>query len=258
MTASLRRLRRAALIVPHLILGVALALLCYRPNRLGPPRRQPMQWWCGRLCRLAGVRVSHQGEVAEGPVLIAANHVSWLDIMVLAGLYPCRFIAKNDVAGWPLFGWLASRVGTLYLQRGDGAVQAAEQITWRLKQRWTLVLFPEGTTTDGQTLKRFHARLFQAAMQLDTPVQPVALRYPDNDGPRGVVPFVRDDALLPHVWALLGQPVIHAKVQFLPPVQARHFSSRDALARHCQASVGTVLGLTNLPAAVTDQARYTS
>jgi 1-acyl-sn-glycerol-3-phosphate acyltransferase len=107
-----------------------------------------------------------------------ANHVSWLDIPCLLALIDATFVAKDEVARWPLVGDLAVQVDTIFFPRGEGQAQAAaERMMWHLVRRRSVMFFPEGTTTDGTTVRHFHSRLFQAATRTGTSVQPIAIRY---------------------------------------------------------------------------------
>jgi 1-acyl-sn-glycerol-3-phosphate acyltransferase len=162
---------------------------------------------------------------------LAVNHVSWLDIPALGGLRPMRFVSKAEVAHWPLLGWLASVAGTLFLQRGAHQASAiAAAVADALQSGATIAIFPEGTTTDGRQLRRFHARLFAAADGGRTLVQPVAIRYGLGPEPDTVAPFVGDDTLVSHLLRVLRHPSMQVSVSFLPPIQS-HGMSRRALAQ---------------------------
>ena len=190
------------------------------------------------MCRILGVRVRASGVAHAGAALFVANHISWLDIFCIAAVCPTHFLAKQDVAAWPLFGWLCRRAGTAFIRRGgdNGAAEAMEQLAWRLRQGQRVLVFPEGTSTAGETVRRFYPRLFQAALLARCPVQAIALRYPHPEGINPAVPFVGDDELLPHLWRLLGEPAMVAELHFgivrLPP-----HSSRDALAQLTRAEI---------------------
>lgn len=190
------------------------------------------------MCRILGIRVRASGAAHAGATLFVANHISWLDIFCIAAVCPTHFLAKQDVAAWPLFGWLCRRAGTAFIRRGgdNGAAEAMEQLAWRLRQGQRVLVFPEGTSTAGETVRRFYPRLLQAALLARCPVQAIALRYPHPDGTNPAVPFVGDDELLPHLWRLLGEPAMVAELHFgiarLPP-----HSSRDALAQLTRAEI---------------------
>ncbi len=233
-----RRSVRMPLLALHILAGVLIAAA------LGPGRRRryvstrPLTWWSRGLCRILGVRLQTQGTLHSGSALFVANHISWLDIFCIAAVCPTHFLAKQEVALWPLFGWLSQRAGTAFIRRGgeNGAGEAMEQLVWRLRQGERVLVFPEGTSTTGGTVRRFFPRLFQAAILARCPVQAIALRYPHPAGVHPQVPFVDDDALLPHLWKLLGESGIAAELHFASVHTAPH-PSRDALARLTQAEI---------------------
>lgn len=227
-----RRSTRVPLLGLHVLAGVLIAAA------LGPGRRRryvstrPMVWWSRRLCRILGVRLQARGTAHDGATLFVANHISWLDIFCIAAVCPTHFLAKQDVAVWPLFGWLCRRAGTAFIRRGgnNGAGEATEQLVWRLRQGERVLVFPEGTSTTGETVRRFYPRLFQVALLARCPVQAIALRYPHPQGVNPVVPFIGDDELLPHLWRLLGEPITRVELYF-GAVRVPPHSSRDALAQ---------------------------
>jgi 1-acyl-sn-glycerol-3-phosphate acyltransferase len=231
----------------HVVLGAILAAALLRERRRDrlPRLAGLLRWWHRGACRALGVDVVAHGRPASAPTLFACNHVSWLDIPVLGSLVPGCFLSKAEVQGWPVVGWLARRAGTLFLKRGDrhAARAATLAMTWALRRGDNVVLFPEGTTSDGSGIRRFHARLFEAAVLAGVRVQPVALRFPAGDRgdrPDPLVPFVGDDALLPHLARLAGHPGPRAEVTFLEPLEARG-ADRAALAGHCEALVRSVV-----------------
>ncbi len=233
-----RRSVRLPLLILHILTAVLIAAA------LGPGRRRryvsprPLAWWSRGLCWILGVRLQLKGTAHPGATLLVANHISWLDIFCIAAVCPTQFLAKQEVAEWPLFGWLCRRAGTAFIRRGgdNGAGEAMEQLVWRLRQGERALVFPEGTSTTGETVRRFHPRLFQSAILTRCPVQAIALRYPQADGVNRLVPFVDDDELLPHLWRLLGEARIEAELHFGEIHQPPH-SSRDALARQTQAEI---------------------
>lgn len=240
---ALRRVWRVPLLIAHLALGCLIAA-CLPRGAGRVPSSAPMVWWSRVLCRLLGVRVRVYGAPLGGRALFVANHVSWLDIMVIAAVCPTHFLAKAEVGAWPLFGWLCRCVGTAFIRRGEtgGAQAAASELVWRLQRRDGRVLvFPEGTSTDGCSVRRFYPRLFQAAEYARCPVQALAVRYPlaDGTGTHPAVPFVGDDELLSHLWRLLGERGPVAEVHCLPPLAGE--TGRDALARQTHAQIAAVL-----------------
>jgi 1-acyl-sn-glycerol-3-phosphate acyltransferase len=135
--------------------------------------------WARSLLAVLGVELEVEGELRDGPALIVANHVSWLDILAITALRPSMFVCKAEIAAWPALGWLLARAGTIFLRRGSAvaASEAARVAARRLRAGISVAAFPEGTSTDGRTVLPFHAALFQAAVDAGCAVQPLALRY---------------------------------------------------------------------------------
>lgn len=186
--------------------------------RLQPPEReQHVQRWAAKMLRIFGIELQQQGlALARGPVLLVANHISWLDILVMHACGYCRFISKADVHGWPLIGGMAASAGTLFIERESrrDAMRVVHHMVERLRAGEVLAVFPEGTTGDGLTLKPFHANLIQAAISANAPVQPLALRFVDgrtgsiSHAPR----FIDDDTLLSSVFKTLSTEGLQARV----------------------------------------------
>lgn len=224
---------RAGMLVAHVIAGTMLALLIRGADlvQLGRwvPRERLAGAWHRTLLGILGIRVTVDGTPMRTPHLIVSNHVSWLDIPVIGAVAQVRFVSRHDVKHWPIAGILADACGTLYLDRGAGRSRfTAESMRARLKSG-AVALFPEGTTTDGRQVSPFRARLFQAAIDAGTPVQPLALRY--GPGPDGspIAAFVGDDSLLPHVLRILRSGGLQVDMQVLPTLQADGATGRGAL-----------------------------
>ncbi|MFO7641217.1 MAG: lysophospholipid acyltransferase family protein [Candidatus Competibacteraceae bacterium] len=232
-----RRLWRAPLVALHVLVGIGIAALL-RPGRNGLVSCRPLALWSRVLCGILGVRISVAGHPQDGAGLFVANHVSWLDIFCIASVCPTHFLAKREVADWPLFGWLSRRAGTAFIRRGgdNGASEASGQLTWRLRNGGRMLVFPEGTSTTGETVRHFYPRLFQAAIHARCPVQAIALRYPWGEGVHPEAPFVGDATLLPHLWRLLGERRIVAELCFHASLSVRG-QTRDGLASRTRLQV---------------------
>lgn len=198
-------------------------------------------------CRILGLRVRRVGRpVAARPVLFAANHVSYLDIEVLGSLIPGSFIAKNEVAGWPLFGWLAKLQRSVFVDRQVRTTkQQHDAIAERLAAMDALILFPEGTSGDGNRVLPFKSALFGVAETGAAPlaVQPVSIAYTRLDGMpigrryRPLLAWYGDMALAPHLWRVLGLGSVEVVVEFHPVTSLAECGSRKALARYCHERV---------------------
>ncbi|MDB5943142.1 MAG: plsC [Ramlibacter sp.] len=214
-------------------LAVALAgwaTIVFLFPRMSPAQRQErVQSWARRMLRALGIRLELRGAPpAAGPLLLVANHISWLDILVMHAARHCRFVSKSDVKSWPLIGTLATGGGTLYIERESrrDAMRVVHHMADSLRSGEILAVFPEGTTSDGVSLLPFHANLIQAAISAGAPVQPVALSFVDAaSGATSLAPcYVGDDTLVGSVWRTLSGPPIAAVVSYGEP---EHCAGRD-------------------------------
>jgi 1-acyl-sn-glycerol-3-phosphate acyltransferase len=215
---SLRALCRLARAALH-ALGGWWTITVLFPRWSEPRRQATVEAWSRHMLHILGIPLQVQGQPpAHGPVLLVANHISWLDILVMHAARHCRFVSKSDVKQWPLIGTLASGGGTLYIEREKrrDAMRVVHHMAQSLQAGEIVAVFPEGTTGDGVKLLPFHGNLIQAAISADAPVQPVGLRYvdaasgSDSDGPL----YLGDDTLLSSLWrTLAGKPFV-AQVRF--------------------------------------------
>lgn len=229
----------------HLLAGLLTVLL--RFPRLNPEQREiRVQVWSRELLARLGIRLQVVGEAAQpGPLLLVANHISWLDITALHAARFCRFVSKADVKAWPLIGALASGVGTLFIQRESrrDAMRVVHHMADSLRAGDVLAVFPEGTTSDGVDLLPFHANLLQAAIAAGAPVQPVALQFLDtHTGQRSEAPlYVGEDTLLRSVWRTVRAPGVTARIVFGAP-QSAQGRERRAWAQTLRAAVEQLRG----------------
>lgn len=224
---------RILLVILHLLVALFLSLLLLfnRFHRYSLAGNIAV-WWNRRLCRLFGVRIKVDGSLPEEPVLIVANHISWFDIPALGSLSFVHFLSKAEVGTWPLIGWLAHKSGTLFIQRGarGAANKALEEVRDYLLQEENVVIFPEGTTSDGENVKRFHSRLLQAAIDSGVAIQPVVISYPHNGRIHPKLPYIDDVSLLDSILGMLEEKSMQGVIQFLPPI-ATDTMDRDSLAK---------------------------
>jgi len=179
-----------------------------------------IRWWQGGLMRVFGIRIRRVGELAPGGVLYVANHVSWIDIVVMHSQRVMGFVAKREIERWPLIGWMASRGETLYHRRGDpeSLGEVARDMVARLRAGRAVGVFPEGRTRDGQEVGPFHARIFMAAVEADAPVQPVALRYGRKAAAQQRMAYGRKESFMVNLLRILGEPGCTADIVFLQPI----------------------------------------
>ena len=210
----------------------------------------------GLCCRIFGFDVKSRGKRSTArPTLFIANHASYIDIVILASVIPGSFIAKAEVASWPLFGTLARLQRTVFVERRGRAARAQrETIRSRFGQGGNLVLFAEGTTSDGLRVMPFKSALFAAARADDdvaVTIQPVSVAYTALDGMplgRSLKPFVAwygDMSMAAHAFALLGLGRITVEVLFHPVVSYESFATRKALSEHCQSVVAAGVSAAN-------------
>ncbi len=185
------------------------------------------------LLRSMGIRVVRHGGVRDGAALVVANHVSWLDVPVIAAMTPVVPVAKDEVAGWPVIGALARRVGTVFVHRRTcrDLPDTVARITASLRRGYRVLIFPEGTTTCGGAPHGVHRAGLQGAVDAAAVVVPVSIAYTDRRGrPTNSAAFVGDDDLVASVWRVLRSGPLVAHVRWQPPVPA--IQDRAHRARH--------------------------
>ena len=201
-----------------------------------------VQAWSLALLELLNVELVTDG--AE-PVLglVVANHVSWLDILVMNAAHPVRFLSKSDVKKWPLLGRLIAGSGTLFIERAKrrDALRVVQQITTYLRDGHRVAIFPEGTTNDGIHVLPFHGNLIQSAIDAEAAVCPVGIRYMDKaSGQRSLAPaYIDDDTLVGSIWRTLRSGRMVARVRLGEP-QLNVGRDRRAWASDLQRAVVTL------------------
>ena len=254
---KLERMGSTMLRVQRLVIYLTWTLALMPVQAVGLGLRRPWttqfpRFYHRQCCRILGFDVRQLGEpIGARPVLFAANHVSYTDITVLGSLIPGSFIAKSEVARLPLFGRLAKLQRSVFVDRQvRSTAQQRDAIAERLAAGDALILFPEGTSADGNFVLPFKSALFSVVFNRDQPitVQPVSLAYTKLDGlpiGRRLRPFFAwygDMDLGPHVWRLLGLGTIEIVVEFHPPVSIAEFTSRKALAEFCHRRISYGVG----------------
>ena len=216
-----------------------------------------LKLWHRALLKGLGIRVQATGALSgKRPLLVASNHLSWTDILVLGSLEDVNFIAKSELEGWPLLGWLSKLQRTVFVERerkrrsGD----QASEIAARLGRGDAMVLFAEGTTGDGNMLLPFKSTLFGAASMAiaegtaeEVFIQPVAVCYTRLHGvafgrrDRHIASWIGDEDLLPHAMALLRERALDVEVHFGEPVPFGRGSNRKEQARLVERRVQTMM-----------------
>lgn len=217
----------------HLLWGMA-TVACAFPFLPVATHRALKVRWSRQLLGTLGVRLRVSGTPPAGGMLVA-NHISWLDVYAINALTPIAFVAKDDVRGWPLIGWLSARTETLFLARDNrnAAMRAKERLAEELRTNTCIGVFPEGTTSGGDSLLPFHSALFQSAIEARVRVAPAALRYTGRDGEPSSAPvYAGDTSLWQSLRTIVSTGGLTVHVAFLPALdsagQDRRQLSRQA------------------------------
>jgi 1-acyl-sn-glycerol-3-phosphate acyltransferase len=189
-------------------------------------RRRHIQTWSRQALYIFGVKLEvdrHASAVDRTPALLVANHISWLDILAIWATTDTQFVAKSEVMDWPVFGWLAQRLGVIFIDRNRraDARDVGRAMNIFLASGRSVCIFPEGTTTDGHAISPLRPPLFQVAIDAGRPVQLVAIKYilPDRQRANGVA-FTGDMTLAQSIWRLANSEGIIAELGLLEPIAA--------------------------------------
>ncbi|HXF79574.1 MAG TPA: lysophospholipid acyltransferase family protein [Usitatibacter sp.] len=231
----------------HAALAVVLLSLVH-PRLAAPRRRALLGWWSGKLLRILNVTTRVEGEppgAHERGALVAANHVSWLDIFLVSSVRPTRFIAKSEIRDWGIVGWIADRAGTLFVRRDQlrDTARINALVHEALAGGDCVGLFPEGITTEGDVLLRFHTALFEPAVANQAHVHPAAIRYERPDGSLcREVSFRGERTFTQSISLIIGEPAVVARISFAPIVETRGAHRRE-VAGAAQARIASLLGV---------------
>lgn len=176
-----------------------------------------IQRWMRQACRILAIRLQVNGRVC-GPTasLFVANHVSWIDTIALASLLDTKLLSKGSVKYWPVIGWLVENTGNLFITRGKNFAlsQVIEQVQSRLDSGVSVLFFPEGTTTDGRQVCRFHAGLFKSITGTRHTVQAIALRYQRQGALDRLAPYIGKDNFVVHLFRIAALRETQLEVAF--------------------------------------------
>ena len=234
---SLRLFRTAV----HLVWGCATVAFVF-PFCTLITRRALKRRWSRQLVEILGFTLVKRGETPVG--LIVSNHISFIDIFVINAIVPTAFVSKNDVLNWPVIGWLSRHTETIFLQRGNrrAAQDTRQLLTAHLLSNGVAAVFPEGTTTAGDTVLPFHAALTQSAIDAGVPVTPVVLRYRERGGsPSNAAAYIDDISLWECIRNIARAENLVVDVRVLPPLDStmtdrRHLSAQAH--RHISNALG--------------------
>lgn len=241
---------RVCRVIAHVLSG-AWTIRTVFPRLSQAQKEERIQAWAlDLLARIAITLIVKGAPAKNGPMLMAANHISWLDIVVLHAAQHCRFVSKSELQHWPLVGTLASGAGTLYIERESrrDAMRVVHHMAECLKNGELLAVFPEGTTGDGSRLLPFHANLLQAAISAQAPIQPISLHFEDEaTGTVSFAPcYVGDDTLVRSIWRTLTAKGVVAVVNFGAP-EMSNGRDRRTWAADLRNTIGVLRGEIKLP-----------
>ena len=228
----------------HVLVGVATTVVVF-PLVGATRKRAIVKRWSQRLLRILNVESLVHGELVGhgGNLLVVANHISWLDIFVLNAHHPVRFVAKSELAKWPVISQMIRGAGTVFIER------ERRRDTHRVNKAMATVLasgdvvaiFPEGTTTDGTDMLPFKSSLLQPIVEAHGHVQPVAIRYRTRDGELSFAPaYVGDTTFAESFWSVCGARALTVELRAQPKLSAR-LGHRRELARAAETSIRTAL-----------------
>ena len=222
----LRLLYRFPCLIVYIVLALPPTIIAqtapFRSLILGGKRLGDrfLHRWSATICSLFGLRRRIHGTFPPGAQLVVANHISWLDIQLLHSVAPMGFVAKAEIEKWPLAGWVAKFGDTVFHHRGShhSATGVATVMADRLREGSKIAIFPEGGILPGEGIKRFHARMFAAAADTGTPVQPVMIRYLRDGNHHLAMTFLPGENFMANFFRLLGQRSCIAELHILPPI----------------------------------------
>ena len=229
--------------------GVAALILRFVYPRVTYARRRAlMRWWSRKLLRILNVTAHVEGDPparGERAAMIAANHVSWVDIFLISSVRPTRFVAKSELRGWPVAGWIAERAGTLFIRRDQ--IRDMARIDAKVREALAhgdcVGLFPEGITTEGDELRKFHTSLFEPAVANGAHVHPAAIRYEHADGTLcRAMSFIGERTFMESIALIVRQRSVRARIMFAPAVETAGASRRD-VAKAVETRVANLLAL---------------
>ncbi|SPE33733.1 1-acyl-sn-glycerol-3-phosphate acyltransferase [Burkholderiales bacterium] len=244
-----------AFIVAHILWGMLVALVLF-PLLPSGANDALVKFWSRILLVALGIRLELQRDPEAADIdatrgaLLLINHVSWVDVFVVAAVTPARFVAKSEIARWPVLGRFAVAVGTVFVERGrrHAVAHVNHTVTARLRAGQSIGIFPEGTTTDGSRLLVFHANLVQAALAAPAPVIPLGLQYRQDGLPSTAAAYIGDTNLGQSLWRILLAPRLTARLHWLPAVPCEG-RTRQAIAGRAREAIGAALALPEVTAA---------
>ncbi|MDE3009939.1 MAG: 1-acyl-sn-glycerol-3-phosphate acyltransferase [Pseudomonadota bacterium] len=235
---------RATRALVHIGLGVAVCTLAF-PMLSRRRRARIVSWWARGFLAALGMRLQQHGAwpSTAGRYLLVSNHITWLDIFVIHAVEPVRFVSKSEVRSWPLAGYLATRAGTLYVDRARkrDTIDIGVQMHDVMAGGEAVGVFPEGTTSDGSVLLPFFSPLLQPAVRCQASLVPAGVRYRRTDGSTNTdLAFIGDQTFLQSVQVTLRQPDTRVEVRLGAPISCAGLHRRE-LTRLAEDAVAELL-----------------
>lgn len=237
----IKRWTRIVRFALHFVRGLIIAAFLF-PLQSTERRKREIEHWSLALLDRLNVRLFLHGmppQYGGRALMVVSNHVSWLDIFAVNAIVPSRFVAKSEVRAWPLAGWLAARTGTLFIDRArrHDTARINHAVSAALIEGDVFAVFPEGTTTDGSTVLKFHASLLEPALEADAAVQPVALWYERTDGTLCTeASYSGGKSMWDTLMGITSQHEVRVHVCFLQPILPASRHRRD-IAREAREAI---------------------
>ncbi len=236
---------RLLCLIIHFVSGLLQSFIYPHVNRR--TQRYMAKKWAQRFLRILNIKLHYHGSLPsddQARVILAANHISWLDVIAILAIYPVRFVAKSEILDWPIIGKLSANAGTIFVAREkrNDTLRVNQFLSEILIAGDRIAIFPEGTTSDGTHLLHFHASLLQFAVASKGLVYPVAIHYRDAmNQPTTLTAYV-DVSITQSLQLILQQPSCHVELNFLTPLQGEEKNRRE-LARLTEHAISHQLAL---------------
>jgi 1-acyl-sn-glycerol-3-phosphate acyltransferase len=214
-----------------IILPLVVLILSYAQRRDNRKlNKSILNKWSLLLCRICGLKIVTKGKIQKNPVFLVANHVSWIDIPVIHCFKLVGFVAKEEIASWPFLGWAVKSGETVFIARGK--IESRKQVLLELEKRLndgrSVAVFPEGRATNGEKLGRFHRQLMQAAVDTQTPIQAIAIKYLKKDGSRNKEICFRDnERFVGNVIRVLALPKSIVELNFCDVIDTQSRQAKE-------------------------------
>lgn len=229
-TSRIIQILRFARLLLHILSGLFQSIIY--PHFSRSVQRYMVRKWARKMLGILNVELSWSGSLPpedEQRVILIANHISWLDIMIILTIYPVRFVAKSEVLSWPLLNILCRKVGTIFIKREkrNDTMRVNQDISEALVAGDSIAIFPEGTTSDGTVLLHFHASLLQSAATVEASLYPVAINYRDMSGAHNAAVAYVNVTIVESLRHILQQPAIKAELIFLERISCTGKNRRE-------------------------------